>query len=301
MIHKLWVIHRRGGAKFAPSEIQKGRWTSWQTCLRKILIGHSDYSIQPSLLISDDLFFGKEAYQFLLEVASGLHSPLLGETEVFGQFRKMVLELEDVLSPWGLDVKRHLKDIISDVKLIRHKYLVGIGSHSYGSLARRHVGVSGDIHLIGSGIFIKDLLPWFLKRQGRVVVHCRSIKKAQQLVSKLPGHTGRVEIQALYESCSRDLKGAVIVAAPICTKKMSAWVSGSQINQILDLRGESEGNPIQTTVPTLPLSSLFQEISQQREVCLQRVNQAKEYIAYISNEKYLATQFRPYGWEDLCV
>ena len=59
----------------------------WATCLRQIYFSdlHEDLNFKPQA--GDEIYMGLEAETFLAEVLCGLKSPLIGETEVFGQFK----------------------------------------------------------------------------------------------------------------------------------------------------------------------------------------------------------------------
>ena len=47
--------------------------------------------LKPTVISSaDEVFTGQNAYVFLLEVVCGLKSPILGETEVHGQYREFL-------------------------------------------------------------------------------------------------------------------------------------------------------------------------------------------------------------------
>ena len=67
----------------------------FETCLRKIYFFDEDAEIRTELLEKKIKFYqGSEALQRLLEVLCGLHSRVLGETEIFGQFKKFIDSIE---------------------------------------------------------------------------------------------------------------------------------------------------------------------------------------------------------------
>src|SRR4051794_17953925 len=76
MIQDLRIVHRRKPAKFAPDHGP----LVWATCLRSLAFGGTPET-------GDEYYLQGEAYRFLLEVVCGLKSPIVGETEVFGQFK----------------------------------------------------------------------------------------------------------------------------------------------------------------------------------------------------------------------
>src|SRR6185369_1352064 len=82
----------------------------WQTCLRRIVFLHrSELEQRTSSRLES--YSGREAYQFLLEVICGLHSPLVGENAVMGQFRKFRTSAVFAETTWG----RFLRDLTTDL------------------------------------------------------------------------------------------------------------------------------------------------------------------------------------------
>ena len=61
---------------------------------------------------------------------SGLESPVLGETEIFGQFKTQVLPQLD--EDKNTKFKEPIQFILSMVKQIRSKHFVGQGAQTYG-------------------------------------------------------------------------------------------------------------------------------------------------------------------------
>jgi hypothetical protein len=111
-----------------------------------------------------ELFRGKDAYQFLLEVCTGLHSAIPAETNVLGQIKSAWSECTKHLRREDI---RHLQPVIqsllNDSKAIRHEHLQGLGGNSYGSLARKLLQPDprGRILFVGSGELTQSMLPFF--------------------------------------------------------------------------------------------------------------------------------------------
>ena len=67
-----------------------------ETCLRKTVL-FSEVHFEgllledPKLAEGFDVHTGFEAVEYLVKVLSGLESPVVGETEVLGQFKKQIL------------------------------------------------------------------------------------------------------------------------------------------------------------------------------------------------------------------
>ena len=129
MSHELTLLHRTGPQRFelphrdAQSD---ARWFSFETCLRHIVIADSEVSQEielHSLSHDDRVLRGEEAYRFLLQVICGLHSPLVGETEVYGQFKNAAATFASTSSPWASSLSRVFKWLFEDAKRIRQAHL----------------------------------------------------------------------------------------------------------------------------------------------------------------------------------
>ncbi|HNM06359.1 MAG TPA: glutamyl-tRNA reductase, partial [Leptospiraceae bacterium] len=74
---------------------------------------------------------GYDAYSLLLEIASGIRSRLLGETEVMAQFKETFKNENLPLTALG-EYARTLRDqIIEDARKIRSSHLRNLGDQSY--------------------------------------------------------------------------------------------------------------------------------------------------------------------------
>jgi len=143
------------------------------TCLRQISIGLMPESAfrtwRPRLqhenpLPRPEVRSGADAYQFLLEVTTGLRSAIPGETNVFGQFKKSWRLYR--CTGQGNSVARLapvIHRLINDTKAVRQQHLEGIGGASYGSLVRKLITPNpGDrILFVGCGGLTQSMLPLF--------------------------------------------------------------------------------------------------------------------------------------------
>jgi hypothetical protein len=132
------------------------------TCLRRCVVTLGEHPA----LAAPQCFAGRHAYQFLLEVATGLRSAIPGETNVFGQLRRAALDpvARAAMTP---DLALLIERLIADTRAIRAEHLDGIGGASYGTLVRRLLRPAPGtaVLLIGAGNLARSLLP-FLR-------HCR--------------------------------------------------------------------------------------------------------------------------------
>src|SRR5436190_7341524 len=98
----------------------------WQTCLRRILFLNRNDSCTTIEAIENgelnlptvEIFRGREAYQFLLEVICGLNSPIVGETAVMGQFKEFSLHAKFPRHQWGSFLRQLTSNLMLDAKRI---------------------------------------------------------------------------------------------------------------------------------------------------------------------------------------
>lgn len=131
-----------------------------------------------------ELFKGVDAYRFLLRVATGLESQILGETDIFGQLKaawknKKATALDVGVSFW-------LQKIFEDTKEVRARHLERVGGASYGSLVRKYFEnqLGGVTLLVGAGALGASIAPYLLEGENLLVAN-RNIEKAQALADDL--------------------------------------------------------------------------------------------------------------------
>ncbi|MCB0412217.1 MAG: hypothetical protein KDD22_06805 [Bdellovibrionales bacterium] len=294
---EIWtLIHQsRASVKGALSNDLTSKGLYWETCLREICILPGS---QGSLDLADsvEVFSGEAAYQFLLEILCGLHSPLVGETEVFGQFKEFFAK-----APWkdqpqlGFFREVALK-LLVDTKKVRTQFIEGLGSQSYGSLTRRWTQSFSEIHILGGGRLVQDLMPWLKKGSFSKTIYVRNpdrLKSAEWFQEYLSS----VKVLSLLE---RPQRGGLIVAAPLKARDIEKWLASSEIKDVLDLRGESKSDGIQN-LNVVALEEAFSQIQSNKEQ-QERVRAcAVEEIQRLSQDLYHSQKVRPFGWDDLCA
>lgn len=145
-IRDLYVLH---GALDAPA------WTI-ATCQRTLAVG-----LGPTAHAER----GEAAYRVLLEIVTGLRSPVVGETNVAGQFRASWRAFAD--DPRTGSAARALAPIVdslfADAASIRQRWLHGIGGSSYGTLARKLLKPrrGEQVLIVGTGALAASVLPAF--------------------------------------------------------------------------------------------------------------------------------------------
>ena len=115
MFTDMILIHRPGGHgrstladDLRPRLAEEQPAFCWQTCIRQIaLIDESQLeNVRPTLLRGDEIYHEDVGYRFLLEVICGLHSPLIGETEVYGQFKNSAAAFAYGDTLWSTRLKK---------------------------------------------------------------------------------------------------------------------------------------------------------------------------------------------------
>lgn len=292
MMDEVSLLHRRGGQEFIGLASQT---LVWRTCLRQIAFLTGGVEV-PFREETDEVYTGAAAFAFLLEVICGLHSPVLGETEVFGQFKNFTaqaLENEEAITP---ALRHFLPALIQSAKNLRAEHLVGIGSQGYGSLVRKLSKTETAVTLMGAGQLVEEILPWLAKEKKLQLV-CRQPEKALRFNKKYP------QLQVDSASEAKDIFSCLVVAAPLSDRELLNWLEQrpGQVRKILDLRGELEQPELFKNYQFIGLKDFFASIEQNKQELSQKVLTLKEVVKSKAQEYSERSLCRPYGWEDLCV
>src|SRR4029077_1919976 len=145
------ILHREPGV--APLS---GREAVWRTCVREVAFVASTTTSSPGQRLEEGA-----AYQLLLEILCGLRSPMLGETQVLGQFKAFLGSIDEEHG-W---IRRVGQRLLTDARDVRTKHLQGLGSRSYGSAVRRDLDDVSHAVVIGTGKLAAAALP-FLAADG---------------------------------------------------------------------------------------------------------------------------------------
>jgi len=306
VIDQLVILNLRHEARAKQPAVLNG--LEWQTCLRRIQFLNQnenraliDAAARQALTTgSIEIYRGRAAYEFLLEVICGLNSPLLGETAVMGQFREFCTHARFPNTSWGWFLRQFTANVLVDAKRVRHDHLQGIGSQSYGSLVRQHAKGMPTVAVLGAGKLAREILPWLIGKTTARLFY-RNWQHAKDLLKDYP------EVQlAQY---SNDDAGweqeeiGLVIAAPIKAAEVESWVrsQSSTFSKCLDLRGEAETDPITLPIPVIKLSELFDALRTERQRLEGRLDAARAEIKLLVQHQAHQAQFRPFGWEDLCA
>lgn len=283
----LSILHRDPGADPIPAGA-----ATWRTCLREVQFTADEGDRDTPAPCGRSLLEG-DAYRLLLEILCGLRSPMLGETQVLGQFKAFLSTL-DANHAW---LQRLGQRLLTDAREIRTHHLQGLGSRSYGSAVRRYVTGCRRAALIGTGKLANEVLP-FLDDDGRVVDHWG---RREDAASAGAGVTYRTLDRAGDAPIVSD-PAVLIVAAPAPDDVIAAVAARySSLTRIIDLRGEPGDAPLSLAAPVVTLQDLFAEMRTANDVATRHVDAARSEIARRSRLYELREELRPFGWDDLCA
>ena len=274
----------------------------WQTCLRRISLLHKSNraALAPVVPETSEIFEGKDAYNFLLEVVCGLRSPLVGETAVMGQFREFCAKAKFPASEWGWFLRRLTSDLLVDAKRVRYRHLEGLGTQSYGGMVRQHLKNIPSVFVLGAGQLAQEILPWLIGKTD-VTVFYRNAMRAESLVKEhCQLRTAQISMQTPHVE---NRETAIVIAAPLNAKEIEFWIQlqSTPFVKALDLRGEAESDPFAAFFPVVRLSEMFADLKSERPKVAARLAAARAEIDKAAQRLAEQAQFRPFGWEDLCA
>lgn len=281
----------------APSDLDLHNNLIWTTCRRQIV-----FSLQPDVttqkLSSDDwkMIEGFDAEATLIEILCGLHSPVVAETEILGQFRDFISKNSSHV--WMKMWFPRIQLWLAVVKETREKHLCGTGSQSYGSYLRKELADVSVIDILGAGSFVKDVLPWLSEKQARL--HVRDTEKVRE---EFP------ECEVLSLMNHQQVSEVLVIAAPLSHEMIENWVHAhaSKNVTVFDFRRDSKEfhDSFQSTACAqvknwIDLDQIMACFESQRLELELKVRSAKKAIEVWKANEFAKMQIRPFGWEDLC-
>lgn len=290
------LVHRKTNSKSGLLSTRQG--ALWKTCLRQILFIDAN---TPAIEFAEDdeVLLGPQALSFLLEVLCGLHSPVLGETEVLGQFKNFIQGRREVGDSFFSENQKWLQFLMSEVKRLRSEYVNGLGSNSYGSLIRRRSKEFQGVSLLGAGQLVREILPWMSSKKSMQVIS-RDPRKLQVFADKW----SHLKLETYGQN--NPAHEVLVIAAPLDDQKIVQLLQeyGSQTRAIFDLRGEAHQLPQMlagSQWQVYSLQDLFTELDESRKENLERI----KAITNIIHERVVQfterSELRPLGWDDLCA
>lgn len=263
---------------------------SWSTCMRTIWIADSRIHREPRTSVPLETYSGYEGYRFLLEVISGLHSRLLGETEVLAQFRDKFKNGSLPSSAFGEYLAKLRDLLIQDSRNIRSRYLQNIGEQSYGGLANKYLKDETNLVLLGTGQLAEKILPWLKHRKVRLV------GRNETRLSELSA-TFDVPVQTLNEWIPDAADRAIVVAAPIdLTPYLDRMNSDSLL---IDFREVPLERDIPDRIQYVPFAAMLDSLRETEERAKRIRETVRPALDDLVEERELEAQQFIFGWEDL--
>jgi glutamyl-tRNA reductase len=263
----------------------------WRTCLREVAFadeaGHD-------LVRAGQRFVEGDAYRLLLEILCGLRSPMVGETQVMGQFKSFLASL-DVRHAWINKVGQRL---LTDAGAVRTKYLQGLGSRSYGSAIRRHLADCEQAVLVGTGKLAQEVLPFLAGAAARVEQWGRSNETPATGIDSVAYHT----LDQLDHVPASAQPTVLVIAAPVPTHMVNRIAAHyPTLRRVIDLRADLGDGPLDIAAPIVSLHTLFAEMEASQDSAAPQIEAARKDIVWRSRQYELRDETRPFGWEDLCA
>jgi glutamyl-tRNA reductase len=260
---------------------------AWKTCLREIIfLNRHEVSRLPPV---DTVYTDEAAYSEMLEVICGLQSPVLGETQVFGQFKNFMKESSDAECGLLKSHRSFFTSLTTDAKALREEYRGLLSSAGYGSITRKLIKDCERVAILGSGELSSEIFS-LLRETKKCTVFTRNISKdffGQKLKSL------------------DDLHGdfdSVVLAAPVNNSLMKPFLNGTTAwRTIVDWRAESSLFPEPQHIQYYPISSLFQIVEQEKRLSLTTAEQIRMKIRERAQQFCERVNIRPLGWDDVCA
>ena len=282
---QLALIHQSPGtASVAPGTVL------WRTCLREVVF-LDDAAADAT---SGARLAGSDAYALLVEIVSGLRSPLVGETEVQAQFKTFLASLDP---EQHAAIRRLGQQILADAKTIRHRHLQGFGAHSYGRLSAKHIPAGTRVVLVGTGALAAEIL-------AAAGANVSVDQWGRRDTSAVPA-ASNVWFSLFSSAHERPITSeavSVVIAAPAGAADLAAILGRyTRITTVVDLRAADERAPLPVAAPVVTLEDLFAAAEPADAAAARRIDAARLDIKSLARAFDRREEFRPFGWDDLCA
>jgi glutamyl-tRNA reductase len=262
----------------------------WRTCLREVLFFND---AEAAAKVGEPIVEG-DAYRLLLEIVCGLRSPMLGETQVMGQFKAFLGTLDDRHGP----LRKVGQRLLSEARRISERHLRHLGARSYGSATSRRIGDCARVAVIGTGALAGELLKYVA--DGRCEVDQWGRRFPVDVVVR--EHVSYRQIGDAGSGPLTDATTALVIAAPVPSTIVDAIARRYPgLRRVVDLRGETDLGPLDVSAPIVTLAEIFSEMTAARRDAVAHIEAARAGVTRLSREYELRDESRPFGWDDLCA
>jgi hypothetical protein len=207
-----------------------------ETCQRRILVTTATRLARRAVAPhggseAEEWLAGAAAYRFLLELASGLKSAVVGECEILAQVKSAWSEREREGGALVAELRPWIQVMLADAKEVREQYLRGTGGQGYGSLLRHvlteaRAGVAegcpvgappdGPVLVIGAGKLAAGVLPYLA---GHAPTHHEI-----RIVNRT-----RATAEALRDHLQPRVHAPIVVVEPTLEAELAAWADASLV------------------------------------------------------------------------
>lgn len=297
-----------------PGPIEGGFYL--ETCQRRLTV-----CTENQLLTHDGKFYpgvsifsGVAAYSFLVRIAAGLESQIVGETDVFGQLKEAWKKQSPSLNK---EIQSLFPNVFQDAKEIRSSYLEHLGGVNYGTLVRKYLAIrqvqtsSNEPSislLVGAGALAVSVAPFLTGTE--VWISNRSVEKARLLAKDLEEKGFKVRVLSSPEQELEAFKTAsqAILCVPIDPlqddARVQAWSRNLNKERIaLHLGSERDRSGVWAQAEKIEfLNDVFEFQKAQGEVRSLKIAQALKACEERAKLRSLGPSMGVHhGWEDLAV
>lgn len=324
-LQALSVIHlHKTKVKASEFSFPKGSAFHLDTCQRSLWVFNSEGLAEPFNEVDFkadgcgiEIFQGLNAYLFLLRTAAGLESEVLGETDVFGQFKDAWRKAERLGNAFCLDLAPWIQRVFEDTKEIRTRYLHHLGGSSYGSLVRKLIKnqvSKRSISLIGAGKIAQSVAPflldselWLWNRDSSrlAVIYRELLARSHHGVLNFNPMSNDSPSQLEEEKVWRDA-AHIVVCIPLDEERdvqRLAWFKkgGLENRSIVHLGGMKKSCGLWNSLPQFYcLDDVFALQNSLGNVRSVQITQAERACEERAKLRALGVSLSiPHGWEDL--
>jgi glutamyl-tRNA reductase len=265
-------------------------FVEWKTCMRTIFLGDARIVSETWKDTPFKVYKGYSAYQLLLEVVSGLHSRLLGETEVMRQFRESFKNSILPRNSFGEYLMKLRDEIIEDSRKLRSGHLRNLGDQSYGGLANRFLKAARNVIILGTGQLAEQVLPWVLENGRKVRVLGRNWDRLHYLQTRFPVQISSLEKVEIEED-------AIILCAPVSVNSIvQSWKPGTII---IDFREKDEGDSFPKDCTYYSFSFILDILKENEERNKKLRKNLEIIVSKIVEEREYVSSNNIFCWEDI--
>lgn len=265
-------------------------FVSWHTCMRSVYIGDDRLVSREDIPENISYHFGFAAYQLILEIVTGVHSRLFGESEILAQFRDRFRKENLNDSPFSKNLHKLRDQILEQTKIVRSKLLTGQGRQTYGSIADSFLKEKESVSLFGSGKLVESILPYLVQKGRSVTVVARNSERLSQLKSRYAVQT------SLWENYT-DRSESLVIASSYFPETLISNIKSKRL--IIDFRAETELQHIPANTKYVSFKDILANITETENHLTNLRPQILSLIEELTREREEEQIHLLHGWEDL--